>query len=69
MDCKKCPYFMKNTERIYGSGAILIGFCKLRQKSISDETVKKEFCKDRAVISPKSKDAGNADDSRGTITF
>ena len=31
-------------------GTVIVGYCKLRQKHISDATAGKEFCKDRAVI-------------------
>ena len=32
-------------------GVIILGFCKLREKLVSDTTINGEFCKDRAVIS------------------
>ena len=50
MDCRKCPYFLKERENKYRKGMIILGFCKLRQKYISDTTINKQFCKDRAVI-------------------
>ncbi len=49
--CKKCPYFDPKNKDAVSKGSIIKGFCKLRQKFISDETINKEFCKDRAVIS------------------
>lgn len=50
MNCKKCPYFEKKSKEIR-SGSVVLGFCKLRQKFISDMTINKEFCKDKAVLS------------------
>ena len=29
---------------------LIVGFCRLRQKYISDETIGAELCKDKAVI-------------------
>ena len=50
-ECRKCTYFQKkkNEEKFY-RGKIILGFCRLRGKHVSDETIGKEFCKDRAVI-------------------
>ncbi len=50
MECRKCPYFLKEKENKYQAGVVIIGFCKLRQKRISDATALNQFCKDRAVI-------------------
>lgn len=47
--CKKCPYFVKE-ENKYQKGKVILGFCKLRQKHISDQTIDKPVCKDRAVV-------------------
>jgi hypothetical protein len=47
--CKKCPYFAKE-ENKYQKGKVIMGFCKLRQKHISDQTIDKPLCKDRAVV-------------------
>lgn len=47
--CKKCPYFSKEKDK-YQKGKVILGFCKLRQKHISDQTIDKPFCKDRAVV-------------------
>ena len=47
--CKKCPYFAKE-ENKYQKGKVILGFCKLRQKHISDQTIDKPMCKDRAVV-------------------
>jgi hypothetical protein len=52
MECRKCTYFDKNKDADkYRKGKIILGFCRLRQKHISDETITKQFCKDKAVIS------------------
>ena len=51
MNCIKCPYFVKEKDNKYRAGIVIVGFCRLRQKHISDETIHKEFCKDRAVFS------------------
>jgi hypothetical protein len=50
MQCRKCPYFIKEKEK-FQRGKIILGFCKLRQLHISDMTMGKPQCKDRAVIS------------------
>lgn len=51
LECRKCTYFeKKKNEEKFHRGKIILGFCKLRQKHISDETINKEFCKDRAVV-------------------
>jgi hypothetical protein len=47
--CKKCPYFEKTKQELK-AGTIIMGFCKLRQKHVSDVSINKEQCKDRAVI-------------------
>lgn len=31
-------------------GTVVVGFCRLRQKHISDTTLGNEYCKDRAVV-------------------
>lgn len=49
MECKKCSYFEAKRE-ITNTGKVLVGFCKLRGKHITDLTIKKEFCKDRATV-------------------
>jgi hypothetical protein len=50
--CKKCPYFMKDKREFRRAGALklILGFCRLRERHISDETINKETCKDRAVL-------------------
>jgi hypothetical protein len=50
MHCKKCPYFMKEKENKYQGGMVILGFCKLREKHVSDTSANQQFCKDRAVF-------------------
>jgi hypothetical protein len=47
--CKKCPYFGKVEQKIE-KGSLVIGFCRLRQKHITDVSVNQSLCKDRAVL-------------------
>lgn len=51
MECRKCMYFekMPSADR-YKKGKVIMGFCKLRQKHVSDETIGAQFCKDKAVV-------------------
>ena len=49
MECRKCTYFDKKKNLVHG-GTVIVGFCRLRQKHISDTTVGNQFCKDRAVV-------------------
>ena len=49
MECRRCTYFDKKKNLMHG-GTVVVGFCRLRQKHISDTTVGKQFCKDRAVV-------------------
>ncbi len=58
MDCRKCPYFVKNKEPVFRGGSVILGFCNLREKYVSDETINNEFCKDKAVI-PRSNESSN----------
>lgn len=48
MECRKCSYFEKIAKKMH-AGTVMVGFCKLREKHISDTTVANQFCKDRAV--------------------
>jgi hypothetical protein len=50
-ECRKCPYFVKESKNQLRAGRLIVGFCKLRQKHISDMSVGQAQCKDRAVIS------------------
>jgi hypothetical protein len=47
--CKKCPYYGKVNQEIK-KGSLVIGFCRLRQKHITDVSVTNVMCKDRAVL-------------------
>ncbi len=49
MECRKCTYFKKIKNMMHGN-SLIVGFCRLRQRHISDETVGAEHCKDKAVI-------------------
>jgi hypothetical protein len=49
MECKKCPYYESRKE-ITNTGKVVIGFCKLRSKHMSDATIRNNLCKDRATI-------------------
>ncbi len=51
-ECKKCPYFKKEDKnsQLQG-GRVIVGFCNLRDKHISDVTLTNPTCKDRAVLS------------------
>lgn len=49
IQCKKCPYFGKVKEKLQ-KGHIVLGFCRLRQRHITDTTINQSQCKDRAII-------------------
>ena len=49
MECKRCTYFRKVNNMMRG-GTVIVGFCELREKHISDETITLELCKDRAIL-------------------
>ena len=48
--CRKCPYFDRKLKDTLVKGSVIVGFCRLRQMHISDVTINREHCKDRAVI-------------------
>ena len=50
-ECKKCPYFVKEQSNQLRAGRLIVGFCKLRERHISDVTVTNSTCKDRAILS------------------
>ena len=50
-ECRKCPYFVKERKNQLRAGRVIVGFCKLRQKHVSDASVNQPLCKDKAVIS------------------
>ena len=53
-ECRKCPYYRKEKqENQLRAGRLIVGFCSLRNMHISDMTITKTTCKDRAVISLK----------------
>ncbi len=47
--CRQCPYFDKEKDKLQ-KGHIVLGFCRLRRKHVTDTTIGKPQCKDRAVI-------------------
>jgi hypothetical protein len=49
VQCRKCPYFDKEKDKLQ-EGKIILGFCRLRRKHVSDTTMNKPQCKDRAVL-------------------
>jgi len=49
MECRKCTYYEKKKDLIHG-GTVIVGYCRLRDKHVSDTTLGKQLCKDRAVI-------------------
>lgn len=48
-NCKKCPYYGRVEQEIK-KGSLVIGYCKLRQKHITDISVNQGLCKDRATL-------------------
>ncbi len=56
MECRKCPYFEKKRKNKLLGGKVIMGFCKLRERHISDETITAEFCKDRAILTLSEND-------------
>jgi len=57
--CKKCPYFEKRKGEIKKGMniSLILGFCKLRERFITDTSINKEHCKDRAILYPKNEEA------------
>lgn len=49
--CRKCPYFAREEKNQLRAGRVIVGFCRLRQKHISDVSMNQALCKDRAVVS------------------
>jgi hypothetical protein len=49
MECKKCPYFESKKE-VINNGKVVVGFCKLRGKNMTDLTIRNDLCKDRAIV-------------------
>ncbi len=52
LSCRKCPYFDKKKEELRRGSSIslIVGFCRLRERLITDETITGELCKDRAIV-------------------
>jgi hypothetical protein len=68
--CKKCPFFVKKTEDRAAKGAMIMGFCKMREKFVTDESINNELCKDRAVVDPQSVESMDVKrDDRDIVTF
>jgi hypothetical protein len=55
VQCRRCPYYDKVKDKLQ-YGRIILGFCRLRQKHITDMTINKLQCKDRAVITLEKKE-------------
>jgi hypothetical protein len=51
--CRKCPYYDRNPGEGMVRGSVIVGLCKLRNMLITDVSISKEFCKDRAVVPAK----------------
>jgi len=49
-ECRKCSYFKKKRPSVFKNGNLIVGFCALRQKEITDESIRKPLCKDRAIL-------------------
>jgi hypothetical protein len=59
--CRKCPYFDKEKDKLR-NGHIVLGFCRLRQKHVTDTTINRPQCKERAVLTiPDDEDADRRD--------
>ena len=57
--CKKCSYFDKKIGELSSKSGIVVGFCRLRGKFITDQSMTRELCKDKAVVDMNSKDIEN----------
>ncbi len=55
VQCRRCPYYDKVKDKLQ-YGRIILGFCRLRQKHITDMTINKPQCKDRAIITLEKKE-------------
>ena len=54
--CRKCPYFDKKISDVSGQSGIIVGFCRLRNKFITDQSINNEYCKDKDIIDISIKD-------------
>jgi hypothetical protein len=50
MECRKCTYFDRMKASRMHAGQVILGFCRLRQKHVSDSSIGLEYCKDKAVV-------------------
>ncbi len=49
LDCKKCTYF-DNKKKATHKTLTVVGFCKVRQKYVTDQSITNNLCKDKAVV-------------------
>jgi len=56
VQCRRCGYFVKKISEISSQSGIIVGFCKLREKYITDRSIGNYLCKDKAVIDINVKD-------------
>ncbi|MFH1364581.1 MAG: hypothetical protein ABIH52_02900 [Candidatus Aenigmatarchaeota archaeon] len=54
--CKKCGYYDKKVTDVSSQSGIIVGFCRLRGKFITDQSINNDQCKDKAVIDINPKD-------------
>ena len=59
--CRKCPYFDKEKDKLR-KGHIVLGFCRLRKKHITDTTINMPQCKDRALMTIPDEEASAQSD-------
>ncbi len=62
LNCKKCPYFDKEKDKLR-HGHIVLGKCRLRQKLITDTTINRPQCKERAVMAIPDEEASDQQDA------
>jgi len=48
--CKKCGYYDKKISETASKAGIIVGFCRLRNKYISDQSINNQHCKDKAIV-------------------
>lgn len=51
-ECKKCYYFDNKQNQIY-KNLVVVGFCNLREKFITDRSINNEKCSEKAIINPE----------------
>ncbi|MFH1978482.1 MAG: hypothetical protein ABIJ92_04095 [Candidatus Aenigmatarchaeota archaeon] len=72
VQCKKCPFFDRKREyQTAAMGSIVMGFCKLREKFVTDQSINNELCKDKAVVDPQHLEnlSQEKKDSRTVVTY